>query len=338
MTSEAVSSPDAGRSASSRQQQRWLPFIEKYALVGLLVVVIVLFSLLPESREVFPTTRNLQILLANQSVLLVTALATMIPLLTHQYDLSTGNMVTLSMVAIASAMADHGVPAIIAPLIGIAAGVLVGLFNGWLSAYVRVNSLIATLGVATAISGVLMGYTDGKSIVTGLPKIITDFGTAKPLGIPLVFISALAVATVLGYLLRFVPIGRRLIAVGANAEAARLVGINVRRMVLLSFAAAGFVAGIAGALQLAQTGAANPTLGGSLTLPALAAVFLGATTIRPGTYNIPGTIIAVLFLGALTSGLALAGLPDWVNTIVNGGALVAGVAFSAVVSNQRSRR
>jgi ribose transport system permease protein len=332
-----IASPAASSPTAVPARDRWLPFIERYALVGMLLGVIVLFSLLPQSRDVFPTTQNLQILLANQSVLLVTSLAVMIPLLTYQYDLSTGNIVTVSTVAIASAMADHGVSVLVAPLVGIAAGVLIGSFNGWLSAYVGVNPLIVTLGVATAISGILSGYTGGKSIVTGLPEIVSDFGTAKPLGIPLMFMSALAVAAVLEYLVRFLPVGRRLIAVGSNAQAARLVGINVRRMVLLSFAASGFVAGIAGALQLAQTGAANPTLGGSLTLPALAAVFLGATTIKPGTYNIPGTIIAVLFLGALTSGLSLAGLPDWVNTVVDGAALVAGVAFSAVVSNQRSQ-
>mgnify|MGYP006284049571 CR=1 FL=1 len=259
----------------------------------------------------------------------------LVPLLTNQFDLSVGNILTLGTIVIATCMATYGFNNVLALGVGVLACVVVGALNGWLVAYVGVNSLIATLGVGTALTGVILGYTSGRSIVSGLPQIITDFGTGTVGPIPYVFLAALAIGLALTYMIRYTPLGRKMVMVGSNPHAAWLVGIRVPRMILVSFMIGAAVCGLGGALQLAQTGAANPTLGGSLTLPAFAAVFLGTTTIQPGRYNVAGTVVAVLFLGVLTSGFALAGLPDWVNVIVNGAALVIGVAVSAVVSKAR---
>jgi ribose transport system permease protein len=333
--SPASPEPPASTRAGRLDVPRVLDFVERYALVGMLVLVVVVFSTLPETRSIYFTQANWRILLGNQSVLIVASLATLIPLLTLQYDLSIGNIITLSTVMTATTLSEQHWNPWLGILAGVSIGAAVGLFNGWLSAYVGVNSLIATLGFATVISGSILGYTNGQSIVSGLPESINDFGTGRIGVFPYVFLTALGVAGVLGYILRFLPVGRKMMAVGSNARAARLVGIDVRRMIMLSFVLAGVVAGVGGILQLAQTGAANPSLGGTLTLPALAAVFLGATTIRPGTYNILGTIVAVLFLGALRSGLSLAGMPDWINIVVDGAALVIGVAVSALLSKRR---
>jgi ribose transport system permease protein len=137
------------------------------------------------------------------------------------------------------------------------------------------------------------------------------------------------------YVLAQTPYGRCLYAIGSNPRAARLVGIPVRRYVLLAFAAAGALAGLAGVLQTARTGGATADPGTSLLFPALAAAFLGATAIRPGQFNVVGTVIGVLFVAVSVSGLTLAGASDWVNPVFNGAALLVAVVLSSLLGRQR---
>ena len=126
------------------------------------------------------------------------------------------------------------------------------------------------------------------------------------------------------------PFGRRVSAIGSNINAARLSGIPVRRVIALSFMVGGLLAGASGVLIIGQLGSANPTVG-SLNdiLPALAAVFLGATTWRPGQYTVLGTLIALFFVGTTLSGLALLGVQPWFTDVFDGAAVVIAIAISA---------
>jgi ribose transport system permease protein len=199
----------------------------------------------------------------------------------------------------------------------------------------RVNSLIATLAMTTVISAVIQWYTKGISILTGIPESLTSLGRDNLLGIPELVYVAVAVALVLGYVLNHTPYGRSLSAVGSNRESARLVGLRVDWLVATTFVVSGAIAGIAGALLVARTGAANPSVVDPFTLPAFTVVFLGATTIRPGRFTICGTLVALVFLAVLQDGLNLAGTADYVQSLVNGIALIVGVAVSALLARRR---
>jgi ribose transport system permease protein len=131
--------------------------------------------------------------------------------------------------------------------------------------------------------------------------------------------------------------GRRLASVGSNADAARLVGIDVRHVVLGSFVFAGLLAGMAGILQVAWSGGGDPSIGGiSLILPGLAAAFLGSTAFTPGRYNVPGTLLGLFFVGATVSGLALLGAQVWVNPVFNGCIVIAAVSLSSYFRARRT--
>jgi ribose transport system permease protein len=110
----------------------------------------------------------------------------------------------------------------------------------------------------------------------------------------------------------------------------------VPRIVTLSFVLSGTLAGVAGVMQVARSGLANPQIGPNFVLPALAAAFLGATAIRPGRYNVPGTVLAVFFLAATVSGLTLAGVEPWVEPTFNGTALIVAVAMSTIIARRRA--
>ncbi len=131
------------------------------------------------------------------------------------------------------------------------------------------------------------------------------------------------------------PYGRSLYAIGANPRSAQLVGIRVNKYVLISFMLAGLISAITGILQLARFGSATADTGNSLLFPALAAAFLGATSVRPGFFNVVGTMIGLLFVAVSVSGLTLAGAQAWVSPVFNGAALLAAVGLSTYLGRKR---
>lgn len=307
--------------------------LQRYGLAVLFVIAAVTFSaLLPDS---FPTLLNVRNIAGSQAVLAILALAALPPLIAGQFDMSLGSVLSLASVATASALSRFGISLWLAIPIGIVLGALLGLCNGLLIAKVGVNALITTLGVATAITGVLSWYTGGTSILTGIPDALTDVGSGVFLGLPQPLYLMGAVALFVWYLLEHTPFGRHLHAIGVNPSAARLVGLDVERHVIGSFVLSGALVGLAGVLLVARQGGGNPLMGNYFLMPALSAVFLGATAIHPGRFNVPGTILAVFFLAVSVSGLALAGVDNWVDSIFNGAALVIAVALSTILGKRR---
>jgi ribose transport system permease protein len=227
---------------------------------------------------------------------------------------------------------------VVSVVLGVLSGVVIGAVNGWLVAYRGLNALIATLGTSTLVAGLASFYTENQVLSVGIPESLTNFGSGQLLGVPRTLFGVGLVAVVVYYLLRHTPYGRYLASVGASPTSARLVGVNVPRMVLSSFVLAGAMSGVAGVLLSARAGTANPQVGPGYTLAALTAAFLGATAFRPGTFNVAGTLLAVLFVAVSVNGLVLAGAADWVEPTFNGGALLIAVALSTAIAGRRAGR
>jgi ribose transport system permease protein len=302
--------------------------------VFLFGAIVIVFTLrLPDS---FPTLLNFRNIVGNQSVLAIVSIAAILPLIAGQFDLSIGSVLGLTSIATASALSRFSAPLWVAAAIGIGLGAAVGAFNGIAVAKLGVNALITTLGVATIITGLISWYTNGLSILTGIPPVLTDLGSGVWLGLPRTLYGLALVAVFAWYLLEHTPYGRYLHAVGSNPNAARLVGLDVDRVVILSFTIAGALIGFGGVLQVARQGGGNPQTGNFFLMPALSASFLGATTIHPGRFNVPGTIVAVFFLATTVSGLSLSGVDTWVESVFNGTALAVAVGLSTVLGRRRA--
>jgi ribose transport system permease protein len=211
---------------------------------------------------------------------------------------------------------------------------LIGLLNGVLVAAFGMNSFVSTLGVATLLGGLIQWYTGGLAII-GIDPALTQFGSGNWNGIPLVIAVVVLVVAGAWYLLTQTPFGRAIYAIGSNPRAANLVGLPRQRYTLIAFAASGALAGVAGVILTARTGGANPDTGTYLLFPALAAVFLGATAINPGRFNVFGTIVGVLFVSVSVSGLTLAGAQNWVDPVFNGAALLVAVFLSSALRRRR---
>ena len=309
-------------------------FFERFGLVVLGVLIFLFFTLDPNTSQ-FASSANLKNILSNESLLGIIVVATVIPLVAGHIDLSVGPASALSSVLCAGMMGKAGWPLVPAMLVGIGAGVAVGVVNGVLIARVGINSIITTLGTSSIIGALILWYTAGESIVTGLSPKLTDIGSGQWLGLPKPCWFLIVIAAIVWYVLEHLPIGRYLYSVGSNPRAAELVGLRVHRMTQLSFLASGALAGIGGLLLVAIQGGGNPQLGPNYTLPALAAVFLGATAIKPGRYNVLGAIVAILLLAIAVNGLTLLGADPWVNDMFNGLALLVGVGVSVYSGRRR---
>lgn len=338
--SPLVRPPDAENEippTESIWKARALEYTERYALAVLFVATMLFFSFWSKTSGTFPTAANIKNVLGYQAVYGILALAIMVPLVCGEFDFSVGSLAGLSQVLCAGFMANNGWPvwAAIVGAIGIAA--LVGLNSGYTVAKVGVNSLIVTLGVASVLAGVILWYSGGLTISTGVPDAITTLGSGDLFGLPKTIYYLIVVAIILYYLLEHTPFGRYLQSIGSNREAARLVGLPVERLVLISFLISGVLAGVAGVLLVALNGSASPQLGSvSDTLAALAAAYLGATAIKPGRFNVIGTLLAIFFLAFTVTGLSLAGVENWINQVFNGAALFVAVLISTVVGRKRA--
>lgn len=346
--SEPIGSPRAASQGPSHEQREPGPAgsrsprvrlgtaaAERFGLPVLFVLLIVIFSV--QLPDTFATAANWRAIATSQSVLAVAAMALMLPLITGRFDISTGGIIGLCSIVTAAAMANFDLPLVAAIALALLTGLAIGAFNGLLVAYLGVNSIIATLGVSIILAGVVQAYTKGTPISSGLSPSLTELSASTLAGIPVLFLVMLAIGVVTSVVLNQTTLGRSMVATGANETSARLNGMPVRRIVLTSFALAGLLAGAAGVLQVAAQGNGNPQVGGiAFILPALAAVFLGATTLRPGTYNVAGTVLGLFFIGVAVSGLAIMGVQPWVTDVFNGAAVVIAVTLSAQFRRRRT--
>ncbi len=319
------------------RHDRALAFVERYALVMVFVAVLVFFSLWNETADTFATSANIKNVLGNQAVVAILSLGIMFPLVCGEFDFSVGPVAGLSQVLCAGFMARLGVPLALAIAVGIGVGAAVGVVSGVATGRIGVNSLIVTLGISALVTGIVTWYTNSQSIINGISSDLTDLGAGDWFGVPRTLYVLAVVAAVVYYLLEHTPFGRYLYSIGSNPSAARLVGLPVERLVVVAFVLSGTLAGLAGVLLVARNGSASPQVGTvGDSLQALAAAFLGATAIKPGRFNVVGTLVAIFLLAFTVTGLSLAGVAGWINDVFNGAALFVAVLISTIVGRRRA--
>jgi ribose transport system permease protein len=314
---------------------RWGRLFETYGLLLLLLGVLVGFSIaLPDT---FATKDNFLTILQQESVLICLCLGLLLPIAVGEFDLSIGYVVGFSAVLAAALGGKTGIPGGAVFVIVLLVGLGIGALNGFLIAGLKVNSLIATLGVGFGVSALTTGISSSEVLFKGIPTIVPDLANTEILGLRSAVWVVAALAITMYVVLTFTPFGKKIYAVGGSERVARMAGIRTSWVKIAAFALCSMFAALAGMLNLGQAGAANPSFGGSLLLPAFVAVFLGATTIRPGTFNVWGTVVAILLLAAAFSGLGLAGVPLWIQPLFEGVLLLGGVVFARTEARSLGR-
>ncbi|WP_186146695.1 ABC transporter permease subunit [Burkholderia gladioli] len=293
---------------------------------GMLPVLVLLclgFGLLTDG---FASWQNISIVAQQASINIVLAAGMSFVILTGGIDLSVGSV--LAAAAVASLLGSNiagwgwlGVP------IALAVGLVFGLVNGSLIAFLRLPPFIVTLGALTAVRGVARLLGNDSTIFN--PQLPFAFiGNGAILGVPWLVVIALVVVAAAWFILRRTVLGMRIYSVGGNREAARLSGINVRAIELFVYGASGLLAGLGALMSAARLYAANGLqLGQSYELDAIAAVILGGTSFVGGVGSIVGTLIGALIIAVLSNGLVLLGVSDIWQYIIKGLVIIGAVAL-----------
>lgn len=310
-------------------------FLRRFGVVLVWVVVIAFFSIL--RPHTFATASNFETLLASQAPLGILSLALLIPLSAGDYDLSVASVLTLSSMIVAILNVHHGIPVGVAILIALIVGAVIGAVNGIICVGAGIDPFIVTLGMGTFVDGITLWISNSTPVDGVSNSLVNVVVVHRFAGLSIEFYYLLVVAAVLWYVFEYTPPGRRVLIVGRGREVARLSGLRVKRIRVLSFIAAGAVSALAGVVYVGTSGSADPTAGTSLLLPAFAAVFLGSTTLIPGRFNPWGTLVAVYFLTTGISGLSLLGVQTYVQQLFYGGALVIAVLLSGITRRRRRR-
>lgn len=333
----------AGRQATPEAIQARPNLIAQLLRARELSLVLILLVLVLGTAALNPrflALGNLRDLLLNVSIISLVVVGQTIVLLMKHVDLSVGSVVGLSAFLTGSLfVAVPGLPLPLAMLFGLVLGAVLGSVNGLLVAYGRVPALVATLGTLYVFRGLDYAIVHGGQINAGnLPPSFLSFASGSLLGIPNLVLLVLVVMIGFGLYLKSYRGGREYYAVGSNAEAATLAGINVTRRTLTGFVLSGAIAGLAGVLYLARYGTVDANAGSGLELQVIAAAVVGGVSINGGVGTLFGAGIGALLLGTMGSALVTLRAPAFYQQAIQGALLLIAISIDIVVARRSARK
>jgi ribose transport system permease protein len=317
-----ASDPERGSSTSL------IAFFAKYGtIIALLALVSSFAILLPPFR----TKLNVLNITGQTAILGIFAIALTCCLKLGDFDFSIGATGSLSGLVLAKLLVG-GMEIPLAITIGLMTGVTIGLFNGVLVGYLKLDSFICTIATSLLILGFCMGLTKGQSITSGIPEAFGFIGRGRIEGIPLRFIIFIGIAVPIWVMHAYTETGRRMEAIAGNAGAARLYGINVPGSRMLAFTISGLCSAAAGIVMTSSVMSARTTDNLQYILGALAACFIGASTVRIGQFHVWGTFVGVFIKVVATNGLIILMVPGFVTKIVEGMILLVAILLTILAS------
>ena len=327
---------------------RALLFIFKARALVVLVALLVLFSWLAPA---FLTANNFQILTKHVAIAAILAIGMTFVVLTGGIDLSVGSVAGLAGMMVGYLLTQgipiagrpHYLPLMACVLIAIAISLLVGLLNGWLVANAGVAPFIATLGTLYVARGAALLISNGKTfpnlgaVVHGQTTGFPALGQTFFLGLPMPVWTMLVLFAIASVIARKTPLGRHIYAVGGNERAARLAGIRVPMVKLLTYVAASLCAALVGLIIASQLEAAHPATGESFELNAIAAVVLGGTSLMGGRGSVSGSLLGACVIGALSDGLVMLGVSEFWQMVIKGTVIILAVAIDQLQTRVQAR-
>ena len=294
---------------------------------------LVLFS---AATGTFLSVGNLFNLVRQAAPILVVAVAATFVITTGGIDLSVGSLVALVNALVAIAIAA-GVPWPLAVLLMLALGGAVGLAQGWFVAYQGIPAFIVTLATLSILRGFALYLTQGYSIPINEVPGFFAIGRGTVLGIPVPSLIAAAIAALGFVVLTRMTYGRQVVAVGANAEAARRVGMPARWIVASVYGVTGLASALAGLMVAARLGSGSSNAAVGFELDVIAAVVLGGTSLTGGRGTILGTVLGATTIAVIGNGLILMHISPFFTQIVTGAIILAAIWLNTRIFSTRLR-
>ncbi|MGE8106464.1 ABC transporter permease [Allorhizobium sp. NPDC080224] len=281
-------------------------------LIGLIIIIAIFGLLVPD----FLSQRNLVNILQQSSINACLALGMTLVIISGGIDLSVGPTAAIAAV-ITAALLVAGTPIPLAILAGLGIGVVCGLVNGVLVAYVGLQPFIVTLGTLSTYRAIALIYTGGNPVF-GLPPEFRSLFNGSVAGIPNSVIMVAVVALLAWVLLKKTPLGEYLLAVGGNEEAAYVAGVPIAITKITAYVISGALAALASMILIGRLGAAEPILGNLWELDAIAAAAIGGASLMGGKGSIVGTILGAIILGSMRNGLTLMNVQAFYQLLATG--------------------
>jgi rhamnose transport system permease protein len=308
-----VQNPPVVHSASvSRNGLLWTLVRVREAGISIFILILVIAVTLRAPS--FLTVDNFRDIFLNISILAIVALAQTMVIITHGIDLSVSSMVGLVAMMVAFVMKENPeTPVLLAVLLGMALGSVLGTFNGLIITFGKVPPIIATLGTLSIYRGLVFYYSQGTWINSfELPRTFKLLSKGTPLGLPNMVIIALVVAMVVYYFLKYTRTGRDIFAVGSNPDAAQFAGIRKQRITFLVYLLSGLLCGLAAVLWASRFESAQTNTALGFELQTVAASVVGGVSISGGVGTVPGVLLGALLLGIIQNSLTLIRIsPFW---------------------------
>jgi len=289
----------------------------KSPLIGPLSAMILVFLIVAFSTDRFLTVNNLSNIALQVSVVALVAIGSTVVIFTGGIDLSPGAMIALLSMILASLIKFVGLPLVIAIPLVIFIGGLLGAFNGFLTAYMRIPAFITTLAGLSAYRGIAFMFNDGSPIFSLHPFLDTLFyGSFYSIPLPLIYVVVLYSLAVWG--MKYTQTGRKIYAVGGNPSAAKLSGINVNRIQLIAFVIAGLAAAFGAILLASRLNSGSPNYGVGIELQAIAAAVIGGASLAGGRGHVLNALIGALTIVIVQNGLNLNAVPTSMQSVTIG--------------------
>lgn len=304
---------------------------QRYGTLGILVLLLIILAVL--RPQYFFKADTITQILSQSSVNILIALGEFFAILIAGIDLSVGSVVALSGMLTAKLMVS-GVPSLMAVILGIFLGAVLGFLNGVLVNSTGLHPFIITLGTQAIYRGATL-IVSNSSAVFGFPASFTRFMAQRLLYIPVSAIIAFAVALVLAFLTKKTKLGRNIYALGGNKESAWYSGINIKLHTLIVFIVSGICSGIAGAVLLGRVGSAEPAAATGFETYAIAAAIIGGTSFFGGKGKIFGVVMGGLIIGVINFGMNLLSVSSTLQQVVMGALIIGSVTLDRFVANRK---
>jgi ribose transport system permease protein len=301
-----------------------------------LILVLVIFSSLPEVQDRFLRISNLKSVATQSVIVALGALGMTLVIISGGIDLSAASNIALASVITAFAI-NAGLPPVLALVCGLATGGVVGWVNGTLITSLRLVPFIVTLGMLGIARGVAKWIAGNQKIdapLTWLNELMAKSPRASWLIIAPGVWMMIVFAVSMGILLRYSVLGRHIFAIGSNEASARLCGVRIKRTKVFIYTLAGLFCGLGGVMEFSRLTVGDPTVAVGLELDIIAAVVIGGGSLSGGSGSILGSMIGVFIMSFLRNGCTMMGWPNYIQEIIIGAIIVVAVALDQIRHRQ----
>lgn len=326
-----MSTLQVGEMKNSLRTSRLRVFANEWMILVLFLALVVACSVLIDG---FRDVGNYLNIARQVSFLAIAGLGQFFVILVAQLDLSVGSSIGLTSVLLAGLVVNNSWPMWLALIAIFGAAVLIGLINGLVVVYAKVPAFISTLVMMNVLMGLAYIYSRGLPI-SGLPSWFNYLGMGYLFNIPVPVYFMIVIAILCSIFTTRTALGRSFYAVGGNAEASRLSGINVKRVGILAFVLCSVLTTIASIGVTSRTMSGGAALGEAMLFDIITVVILGGTSLFGGRGNVFGVIIAALLLGVITNAMVLVGIDTYFQWIIKGAILIT-VVFIDVNSRKNA--